>query len=293
MEYLNITGMPEQHYCINAYQRCNVRTLLSIDDDDFVMLPIELSIISPTIYPMLKSIMKYVLDQDRYEFLYKIDSSIFNAITHLKLYDADEFKPYYHHCTSLKYLELLYAYEYEFLNRLPTTLEVLRINHGYNDDMYFNDECYDDALDSEYQMHNLPPGLKILDIDIEDFNQPLDMLPHSLEILYISSGTFNKPLENLPSALKILFINSVYGKYEYPINALPDNLQILVIDKNKFKCENKCKLNIEKLPSTLKYCILIGKHKYYSKLCNDYPNVKFITGKTLPSNFLELVNEIL
>ena len=84
---------------------------------------------------------------------------------------------------------------------------------------------------------------KILIINIEDFNKPLNFLPDNLEKLSIYSNKFNQSLDKLPVTLKELSIYS--NKFNQSLDNLPVALKELSIESKEFN------QSLDKLPINL------------------------------------------
>lgn len=129
-------------------------------------------------------------------------------------------------------------------------------------------ELYIEFENFNFDLKNLPEGLKLLSICSKIFNLELTNLPTNLEYLYINSNCFdsyltNLPerlkvlsivtsnltikLDNLPQGLKILHINSSIIKNPEIFSYLPDSLEYLYIQSNNL--EN---INLSDLPTGLK-----------------------------------------
>lgn len=144
-------------------------------------------------------------------------------------------------------IEIHTVYSYDnLLNNLPDTLKKIIItfntiiNQNLLDNLPYNLESliikgyYNGNLDY------LPSNLKILKINLYNFNQALDNLPNTLEELYIEGNQiYSHNLLNLPDTLKILSCN-IYkiGKIDSIKLKCPTNLEYLsfsnVIDIDLF-----------------------------------------------------------
>ena len=141
-------------------------------------------------------------------------------------------------------------YTYAFL---PLTLHTLEIKiHHYID------------KDSNYitlpELTNLPPGLKVLSLD--EYKHNLASLPEGLEKLLITNYFYKKDSAELviPPNIKTLQINKLIIankiKYESMLKIIyPKNLEHLDID---------CKVDITKLPPSLKSLGLYGYNLSYN-----------------------------
>jgi hypothetical protein len=135
------------------------------------------------------------------------------------------------------------------------------------------------------RIENIPSTVKRIrigtynNVNIANFNQPLDYLPSGLEELTIKfCNYFNHPLDNLPPGLNNLYLTS--HAFNYPINNLPNNLEYLTISHFDYN-------NTFSLPSSLK-SITISEYKCnvenlnepeyngLRNLQNNHPNTEFI-----------------
>ena len=81
-------------------------------------------------------------------------------------------------------------------------------------------------------LSRLPNNLKILKLNCDNFNSPLNTLPKNLECLILYSKKFNHAINNLPKTLKILKIESAI--FNKSLNDLPKSLSELQISSNSF-----------------------------------------------------------
>jgi hypothetical protein len=173
-------------------------TKISITDNDYVKISINLSLDNEIISFLLNKFKKLYLEFDAVtnENIKKIPSYVKDLVIDGN-FDDDTIT----------------------LNNLPQQLESLYIGCENSD---FNKP-----------LENLPSNLKYLYI-YGKYNYPLDSLPFSLINLYIY-GNFNQSLDNLPPNLEILEINNnsvIFDKiYNKKMDNLPINLKILKVNK--------------------------------------------------------------
>jgi len=112
-----------------------------------------------------------------------------------------------------KFIKEIEFYEYYYLlEDLPTSVENIIINKGFNNNV-----------------DNLGNNFKYIDFG-NSFNNPVDNLPNSLEKIVLGQN-FNKPINNLPDNLKILFLHNI--SYDHTtIMKLPKSIICLQIKIN-------------------------------------------------------------
>jgi hypothetical protein len=129
----------------------------------------------------------------------------------------------------------------------------------------------------------LPEGIRVLMIESNDFNHPLNNLPSTLESLTLRSlgyrynmgiNGFKQPLDNLPNSLRYLSLRELRD-YHHELNNLPANLEYLelfIIYSNKNEISEK--------------------EEYYERLCASIPNV-YISNWRMPVNkHIELLRKL-
>ncbi len=113
-------------------------------------------------------------------------------------------------------------------NNLPQSLTDLSI-YGVGSDK---------SNDSIGLFDNLPSGIKILKLGVDNINCSLDNLPDSIEHLNIETYKYNRPLDNLPNNInyfKICFESNTF-KYPYKMNNLPNSIK--TIESNVYNFES-------------------------------------------------------
>lgn len=162
------------------------------------------------------------------------------------------------------------------LSDLPTSLQLIEFGYFFNQPvgnlppslvcLIFSDK-FDQPID------HLPPSLKELSLG-RLFNQSIDSLPSTLTHLQIGGhfgSHFNHPIDNLPSKLR--FLNLGYSKFNYPVNYLPDTIQVLHLG-------NKFNQPLDNLPSCLK--IMVVDDAYLFPLGHLRPSIRVRCNPKLP-----------
>lgn len=119
--------------------------------------------------------------------------------------------------------------------------------------------------DFNYELNNLPSGLKILDLEFcNKFDCDLNNLPMGLKELYLNAN-YSKPLDYLPESLKLLKFECV-NEYKYNFDNLPNGLEEIKISSYFIDKINKLPYNLKKLHVKINN---INRHKYYFNSNND------------------------
>lgn len=157
-------------------------------------------------------------------------------------------------------------------------------------------------LNIDYKQIHIPKGLRLL--EIYQYNKQI--FPESLEYLFVNTSEIK--IENFPSNLKYL---KFYRQYNFPLDNLPDSLEVLILPldynlpilkfpKNLKFLGIKRKYNhvLENLPDSLETLHIIGHYnkqiKFPSNLKHLYIHSRKFKQKLNLSNTIEtcIINDI-
>ena len=185
--------------------------------------------------------------------------------------------------------QLLDIFDSKLLNNFPETIEgiIFESDSDSNFDLFagklpselrllvFDSSTIDSGSLISKFINNLPSKLEFLQLETEDFNQPINNLPQKIKVLMLGDN-FSQSVDNLPESLIGLKLGR---KFSQSIDNLPTNLVYLNICINKYSNKN---LNF---PLNLKFLKINFTNKITYKNCNKiydsilkikYPQVKHL-----------------
>lgn len=155
--------------------------------------------------------------------------------------------------------------------------------YNYKEDKYLQAQIvkYQKLIyKAEAPLDWLPYGLKILSIQSQSFDHPLDNLPSSLVSLEITTDKlqlfkresyFNQPLYNLPIGLKCLILGGIWA-YNFELNSLPSTLEyVSLLISYPYKLTSGQKENMQYLIDTISNIDIY----LIANICNAFNIEKF------------------